>query len=112
MASVVTKGGSFRKAISTPETRPQAAPPRSVAAIDRPGPYSAISIADSTLPSAATEPTERSMPRVRMTKSMPIAIRLVPEIWRSTLMMLRSVRKTSDIDAATITSATRMATVP
>ena len=42
-----------------------------------------------TMPaSATTEPTERSMPRVRITKVMPIASTPLIEVWRSTLRML------------------------
>ena len=47
-----------------------------------------------TMPaSAATEPTDRSMPRVRITNVMPIASTPLIEVWRRTLTMLPTDRK-------------------
>ena len=50
-----------------------------------------ITIADS----ASTEPTDRSMPPIRITRVMPIAITPITVIWSMTLRMLRMVRKVS-----------------
>jgi hypothetical protein len=47
-----------------------------------------------TMPEKANiEPTERSMPAVRMTKVMPTARIPMKEIWRITLKMLNAERK-------------------
>ena len=57
-----------------------------------------------------TEPTDRSMPRVRMTKSMPTAMMPAPEAtWRSTLRMFGMVRKLSDHSDAATTSTRKIA---
>ena len=56
-------------------------------------------------------PTDRSIPPVRMTKVMPMARIPLIEVWRSTLMMLREVRKlslTSDSTTHSTASAIRM----
>ena len=45
--------------------------------------------------SASTEPTERSMPAVTMTRNMPSASSAFKAVWRKMLKMLRSDRKTS-----------------
>lgn len=59
------------------------------------------------------EPTERSMPRVSTTKSMPMAMMPAPEAtWRTTFIRLRSVRNASDQKDATITSTRKMPNVP
>ena len=68
-------------------------------------------LADTTPAMATTDPTERSIPRVRMTKVMPMARIPLIEVWRSTLMMLREVRKlslTSDSTTHSTASAIRM----
>ena len=50
-------------------------------------------MAQSTEPSARIEPTDRSMPPVRMTSVMPTATMPLLETWRSTLDRLPGLRK-------------------
>ena len=94
-------------------TTPAAAPAPSAAATAAgvPVPPAATS-AQLTLPTASREPTDRSMPRVRMTNSMPTAMMPVGATWRSTFMTLRSVRKALDCEAAPSTSTRKIAAVP
>ena len=47
-------------------------------------PGTVSSMAQTTEQSAMIEPTERSMPAVRITAVMPVAMRPVIETWRST----------------------------
>src|SRR5581483_3986401 len=57
--------------------------------------------------SASTDPTDRSMPPVRITKVMPMAIRPVIDDWRTIFQMLSGARKPGlRIEKAT-TNATR-----
>ncbi len=58
---------------------------------------------------ATTGPTDRSMPPVRMTTSIPRLINPLVTIWRSRLLMLRCVKNTSDIEAATMSSRKKAA---
>ena len=51
------------------------------------------SMAQSTEPSARIEPTERSMPPVRITSVIPTATIPLLETWRSTLERLPGLRK-------------------
>ena len=111
-ASVVTKDGSFRNAIRRPEQSPTVAPTSIVSPTAAPGIICCTHSAETTLPSAETEPTDRSIPRVRMTNSIPTAIRPVPETCRSTFMRFRSVRNTSDMLAAMASSTNRITAGP
>ena len=60
---------------------------------------------------ASVEPTERSMPPVRITSSMPMEITPVLATWRSTFSMLRLLKKLEEMRLATSTSTAKMATV-
>ena len=53
-------------------------------------------MAPTTEASASVEPTERSMPRVRMTSSWPIASTAIAAVWASTLLALPVVRNTGE----------------
>ena len=103
IASVTTKAGTPNQAITVPDTAPASIPTPSPAAITRSagyGPPGTMATEDvlasdpATTPvSATSEPTERSIPRVRITKVMPIARIPLIEVWRSTLRILFVVRK-------------------
>ena len=58
------------------------------------------------------EPTDRSIPRVRMTKVMPVARMPTIETCRSTLSRFGTVRKRGDRNEAAMTSSTRAAKTP
>ena len=90
--SVTTNGGTLSLVIASPCSQPQAVPMAQAAssASGQPQPCASASVptakrlsspplaTDRRHPSpasATTEPTDRSMPRVRMTKVMPIASR-------------------------------------
>ncbi len=53
-------------------------------------------MAPTTEASASVEPTDRSMPRVRMTSSWPIASTAITAVCDSTLPALPVVRKTGE----------------
>ena len=59
-----------------------------------------------TAESASVEPTDRSIPRVMMTRSWASASTAITADWLSTLPMLRVLRKTGDREAMTVTTAT------
>ncbi|MBM2844505.1 MAG: hypothetical protein HW404_2342 [Anaerolineales bacterium] len=63
-----------------------------------------------TAASATTEPTERSMPPVRITTSIPRLSKPLVTACRPRLLRLRWVKKTSDT-VAVMTSRTRKATM-
>ena len=67
--------------------------------------------AQTMLPRAATDPTERSIPPVRITSSIPIEITPVLATWRSTFSMLRLLKKLVEMKLATSTRTTKMAMV-
>ena len=82
VASVAIKGGTLRRLIKTPVNNPHTVPKPSetvrntIRLAITPGSPSFRQIsAAKMLASAATAPTERSMPPVRMTKVMPVEIR-------------------------------------
>ncbi len=68
-------------------------------------------MAERTLPSAATAPTDRSMPPVSTTSSMPTDMMPTPATWREMLARLDTDRKSSDTNEAATTSTARIATV-
>ena len=54
--------------------------------------------------SATVEPTERSMPLVRMTKVMPMPRMPYMATWRSTLRRLAGLRKNGEMNEAAMMS--------
>ena len=68
--------------------------------------------ADATAASAATGPTDRSMPPEMITSVMPIATQALMLDCCRMLMRLRSVRNTLDRLANTTTMSSRPASVP
>ena len=106
--SVMMKGGMPPKLMPSPFTAPMitpiARPARSTRGIGVP---TSSSIAETTAVTATIEPTERSIPAVRITKVMPMETMPNNAIWRSTLMMLKVFRKTGEISAATMHMARR-----
>ena len=88
--------------INRPLIRPTAAPIASVATTATPifSGLPFMRIADTSTDSLMTEPTERSMPPLMMTKVSPIATVPRKAAVRNTLKMLRSVRKLGDDNEA------------
>jgi hypothetical protein len=64
-----------------------------------------------TLARATTEPTERSIPPVRITSSIPILIIPIPETCLRRLKMFRSVKKASEADDEKIKRTTKIKAV-
>ena len=80
--SVVTKGGTDALVMVAPLIRPQAAPTAKEAVM--------------TDDSARIEPTDKSIPAVRMTNVMPTAMMPLMVDWRRTLTILLTVKKRSE----------------
>ena len=96
-----------------PLTKPTASPTSSpVATATGSGPPRASTSAQSTPASATTEPTERSMPPVRMAKLMPAARIAVNAFWRSTFRRLPGVRNESVARPSTRHSAASAMKMP
>ena len=90
--SVTMNGFITRPLTSTsPLTAPTSAPASTIVATTT-GPESPAST-PSTPASATTEPTERSIPRVRITSSWPSASTATIDVWKPRFVRLRSVRK-------------------
>ena len=68
--------------------------------------------ANSTTAMPRMEPTDRSMPRVRITNVMPVARMPTIETWRSTFKRLGTVRNRGDRKEAAITSRINAAKTP
>ena len=64
--------------------------------------------ADAHAPSAITEPTERSIPPVRITNSIPSTTQIGPDCCSPMFRMFIAVRKVSDSSAQAITRATKI----
>ena len=91
------KGWGRRSSVSPaplimPQQSPTIGPIRMTTGQGQPA---ASAIASDIMESASTEPTERSMPAVRMTRNMPSDSSAFMAIWRRMLVRLRGVRKTS-----------------
>ena len=112
IASVMTNAGRRRTATRKPETTPQAAPMASVRPSATGRGKDCTRIAEQTAPMAAMEPTERSIPRVRITKSIPIAMIPVPDIWRRRFVPFLTDRNASDWNDATAIRIRRITGVP
>lgn len=96
MPSVATNGGTRSRATSAPLTMPRPSPaptPSAIATSGLPGFAPVTSDAPRMPHTASSEPTDRSMPPVRITKVWPMARMPLMLAWRSTLMMLSGVRK-------------------
>ncbi len=61
---------------------------------------------------ASTEPTDRSMPRVRMTSNWPIDSTAIAAVAAITLPRLRVVKKNGERTASTATRIRRISTGP
>src|SRR3984957_5027866 len=112
MPSVMMKGGSPPEATPTPLTRPAsaAAPiPSGMATII---PRLSIEPANRTTAMPRIDPTERSMPRARMTNVIPIARMPTIDTCRSTFMRLGTVKKRCDRNDAAMTSRISAASTP
>ena len=93
MPSVAMKAGSLALAIRIPLISPASAPARMPAAMPPQSPKLSICWAATTLTNASREPTERSMPALRMAKVWPIEISARIEIWRETLVRFITLQK-------------------
>src|SRR5207245_9996113 len=85
--SVTTEGGRRILPMQQPFTSPASVPTPIPARMPDAVPWLLTTLAETTLTSAATEPTERSIPAVRITIVCPHATRPVEAIWR--LMLAR-----------------------
>src|SRR5690606_26870104 len=105
MPSVATNAGSAKRETIVPTSAPQPMPTSRPTGMAMNGEYGAPAmpaVADVvaklalTIPAnATTEPTERSIPRVRMTNVMPMARMPLIEVCSRTLEILPAVRKYS-----------------
>ena len=94
MPSVMMKGGSRPSVMPAPLTAPSATPMASPASMTSGiGMPASSSIAETTAATATIEPTERSMPAVRMTKVMPTETMPNSATWRSTLIRLNGIEE-------------------
>src|SRR3954452_21165511 len=109
VASVMMNGWIFRTATPMPLTTPTAAP-RAIAAtaISGTGTPALTRSAVTTAVSARMDPTDRSMPPVRMTKVIPIAITPTIDAWRETFRTLRTWKNSGATIAVTTRRAARM----
>ena len=112
MPSVATNGGTRSFPMTTPFARPQAAPTSSPATRPgiRPPPccpaistllrarpaHVSITMAETTVTRASTDPTPRSIPAVRMTKVWPAPSMQMTAAWTVTWSKLSLVRKYGD----------------
>ena len=90
------KGGILPSVMIRPLIIPASAPTASIrrTACHIPQPCLSIIRAPQTALSATIDPTERSMPPVRMTKVIPTPRMAVSDAWRATLSQLPLVMKT------------------
>ena len=109
VARVTMNGCRSNRATSQPLSQPTATPMASATRIASEKCICACSPVASRPASASTEPTERSMPPVRITISIPRLRKPLVTICRETLTMLRWVRKASETRLAPITSSTTAA---
>jgi hypothetical protein len=98
MARVAMNGATFRAETRYPEIPPNATDAITVRISARGSDIETRKYAIRTLDRARIEPTERSIPPVRITNSIPILIIPMPETCLRRLKMFRSVKKASEID--------------
>eukprot|EP01022_Parablepharisma_sp_SALTPOND_P020740 TRINITY_DN385_c0_g1_i13.p1 TRINITY_DN385_c0_g1~~TRINITY_DN385_c0_g1_i13.p1 ORF type:complete len:868 (-),score=317.47 TRINITY_DN385_c0_g1_i13:3732-6335(-) len=91
--SVTTKALMLRKATMAPLIMPITNPERTKTGIDHPGAAPSETCMPSTADTASTEPTDRSMPAVRMTKVMPAASTRLMATWRRMFMVFSAEAK-------------------
>ena len=87
------KAGILALAINMPLIRPTRQPASTPATIPPASPKSSIACAQTTLTSANREPTDRSMPALRMANVCPMEISARIEIWRATFPRLVTLQK-------------------
>ena len=91
---VAMKACTLPLAMMRPLTPPSRAPaPRVRGTTSQIGSSMATMVAARAPHRASTEPTDRSMPAVRMTSVMPTAMMALTEVWRSMLSRLSAVKK-------------------
>src|ERR1700730_302662 len=98
---VTMKGGNPKYAMITPVSTPITNPANKAAGTAaqlRPGTKETTTAITALSPS--TEPTAKSIPPVRITKVIPAASTILMDAWRTTLMILLSVRQ-FDVGTAT-----------
>ena len=101
MPNVMMKGCGMRSFVMpTPFTNPAAIPTsgESTSATGQ-GTPDALDTARVIMPSAMTEPTDRSMPAVRITRNMPIDSMPLAAVCLKMFVILRHERKTSGCSA-------------
>ena len=110
---VAMKGCRRPLVTSVPLTQPRPVPSASAASMARTGFTPAfISIAQTRELTASVEPTERSMPPVRMTAVMPKAMRPLTDACRSSFMKLPIVRKSGLMIASASTTRMSVSSAP
>jgi hypothetical protein len=115
--SVTTNGGTRKKATMDPFTSPSARPAsRPIGTATYNGYCSPMLVLANTAaampPKAKTEPTDKSIPPVRMTNVMPIASKPLMDVCRSTLRRLTVVRKCSLVSARAMHSRKNAMMIP
>ena len=87
-------GGSLRKAINTPFSRPKPKPVNNAAGTpSQPHPGISEAISAAIAEAASTDPTDRSMPPVRMTKVMPAPSTVLMAACWATMEMFCPLKK-------------------
>ncbi len=113
MPRVTTKGAMRPMVISRPLASPQPMPMTSASRMTGRIPAPAFSVPAATAPAMAKiEPTERSIPPVRMTKVMPTAMMPKIELWRTTLSTLVTLRNTGERTARKMQMMKKATTMP
>ncbi len=126
MPSVTMKDGTLQRSEMKPLMKPQSAPTRSTktmaSGIESSGSSSngtqrarksgTMMVAPTTVASAITEPTERSMPPTRMTKVMPTASTVFMATWPNMRVKLSPVAKYGAKTMNRMTSTTRARPTP
>ena len=105
MARVTTNGGrpSWTKyPLTRPETRPSTSTAGMTTPAGRPSPKNVTMRTDMR---ATSDPTERSIPAVAMTKVMPTAMTMIGAACRATFRKLSQVRKCSEANDMATTHA-------
>jgi hypothetical protein len=110
-ARVTTKGATFLMETKYPVPTPDNMQTNIVSSTARGKGKNCKKYPDSTQPRATTDPTERSIPPVNMTSSIPILTMAIPEFCLSRLEMFLKVRKEFEMMLETIMSSTKMTIV-
>ena len=111
------KGATEKRVTNSPAIAPDKAPKarasRTPSAIPAAGGRPVLSVEVTTIPATATtDPTDRSIPEVRITNVIPAAMIAVMEAWSETFRRFSAVKKCGDRRANATHSTARAAANP